>query len=204
VISITKVNIGGFDIYKDAIPRHEQHAMLEDLRKVVLQAPLFQMRTMSGKVMSVRTTAAGKYGWFSDEAGYRYVDKHPNGTKWPDIPPRILKIWHAVTDLDRIPDCCLLNFYSADARMGLHQDKDEQDFSFPVLSISLGDAGLFRVGGTSREDKTQSIWLESGDVCLMGGDARLAYHGIDRLRANSSALLPKGGRINLTLRVVDK
>lgn len=86
--------------------------------------------------------------------------------------------------------------------MGLHQDKDEADFSCPVVSISLGDDGLFRIGNTTRGGKTESIWLSSGDVAVMGGDARLVYHGIDRIRPGSSTLLPKGGRINLTLRVV--
>jgi alkylated DNA repair protein (DNA oxidative demethylase) len=87
--------------------------------------------------------------------------------------------------------------------MGLHQDNDEQDFSFPVVSVSLGDEGLFRVGGTDRKGSTESIWLSSGDVCVMGGGARLAYHGIDKIRFASSSLLKNGGRINLTLRVVD-
>jgi alkylated DNA repair protein (DNA oxidative demethylase) len=87
--------------------------------------------------------------------------------------------------------------------MGLHRDADEADFSWPVLSISLGDPALFRVGGTVRTDPTASIELESGDVVVMGGGARCAYHGIDRIKFGQSALLPQGGRINLTLRVVD-
>ena len=87
--------------------------------------------------------------------------------------------------------------------MGLHQDNDEQDFQFPVVSISLGDDALFRIGGTKRTDKTESVWLSSGDVVVMGGEARLAYHGIDRIRFGTSTLLKNAGRINLTLRVVD-
>ena len=87
--------------------------------------------------------------------------------------------------------------------MGMHQDKDEADFQWPVVSVSLGDDGLFRIGNPTRGGKTESIWLKSGDVVVMGGAARLAYHGVDRLRAGSSSLLPKGGRINLTLRVVE-
>ena len=87
--------------------------------------------------------------------------------------------------------------------MGLHQDKDEADFSCPVVSISLGDAGLFRIGGSTRNGSTESVWLESGDVCVMGGAARLTYHGIDRIRFGSSTLLKNGGRLNLTLRVVN-
>ena len=87
--------------------------------------------------------------------------------------------------------------------MGMHQDSDEADMQWPVVSVSLGDDGLFRMGGTKRGGKTESIWLRSGDVVVMGGDARLSYHGVDRIRAGSSTLLPKGGRLNLTLRVVD-
>ena len=122
---------------------------------------------------------------------------------WPPIPARILKLWHEVTGVAREPDCCLVNFYREKARMGLHQDRDEADFSWPVLSISLGDDGLFRIGGTERGGKTQSVWLRSGDVLMLGGEARLAYHGIDRIRFGTSQLLSEGGRINLTLRVVD-
>ena len=92
---------------------------------------------------------------------------------------------------DRDPDCCLINYYGEGARMGLHQDKDEADFSWPVLSISLGDDALFRIGNTTRGGKTESIWLSSGDVVIMGGPARLTYHGIDRIRFGSSKLLPQ-------------
>jgi len=152
--------------------------------------------------MSVRMSSAGQFGWFSDRIGYRYVGCHPNGTEWPDIPGEVLDVWDRVTGLARRPESCLINYYGADARLALHQDKDEADFSWPVVSISLGDDGLFRIGNTSRGGKTESIWLSSGDVVVMGGDARLTYHGVDRIRFGSSKLLSKGGRINLTLRVV--
>jgi alkylated DNA repair protein (DNA oxidative demethylase) len=122
---------------------------------------------------------------------------------WPPIPDSVREVWDAVAGVDREPECCLVNFYDADARMGLHQDRDEADFTMPVVSISLGDEALFRVGGTSRGGPTQSVWLRSGDVAMLSGEGRLAYHGIDRVRADSSTLLPNGGRINLTLRVVD-
>jgi alkylated DNA repair protein (DNA oxidative demethylase) len=147
-------------------------------------------------------SAAGQYGWYSDKTGYRYTPAHPNGRPWPAIPTPVLDIWDAVTGLDRQPECCLVNYYAADAKMGLHQDRDEADFQWPVVSISLGDAARFRIGNTVRGGKTESIWLESGDVVVMGGAARLTYHGVDKIRAGSSTLLPKGGRINLTLRVV--
>jgi alkylated DNA repair protein (DNA oxidative demethylase) len=148
-------------------------------------------------------TSAGKYGWFTDPKGYRYIDRHPSGTPWPPVPPTALELWCELVSSERAPDCCLVNHYGAKARMGLHRDSDEADFSWPVLSISLGDPGLFRVGGPARSDPTVSVLLESGDVVVMGGAARLAYHGIDRIRFGASRLLPEGGRINLTLRVVD-
>ena len=152
--------------------------------------------------MSVRMTSAGRRGWVSDRRGYRYAERHPSGVAWPPIPGRVLSIWREVTGLARDPDCCLVNYYDEGARMGLHQDRDEADFSWPVLSISLGDDALFRVGGTERSDPTASHWLRSGDVAVLEGPSRLAFHGIDRVRAGSSTLLEKGGRINLTLRIV--
>ncbi|EPX77607.1 Alkylated DNA repair protein AlkB [Litoreibacter arenae DSM 19593] len=147
-------------------------------------------------------TSAGRLGWVSDAKGYRYEATHPRGMPWPAIPDPVLDIWRAVGPADRLPDCCLINFYDKDARMGLHQDRDEADFSWPVVSVSLGDDALFRIGNLTRGGKTESVWLRSGDVVVMGGDARLTYHGVDRIKAGTSMLLPNGGRINLTLRVV--
>jgi alkylated DNA repair protein (DNA oxidative demethylase) len=139
----------------------------------------------------------------SDRRGYRYEPRHPSGVPWPPIPDEVLAVWHEVTGVDRAPDCCLVNWYGEGARMGLHQDRDEADFAWPVVSISLGDEALFRVGGTERGGRTASVWLRSGDVAVLEGESRLAFHGIDRIRHGSSTLLPQGGRINLTLRVVD-
>jgi alkylated DNA repair protein (DNA oxidative demethylase) len=192
----------GFDIHAGLIPGAEQPGWVDDIRAVVAAAPLMAPVTPGGRPMSVRMTAAGRVGWVTDRAGYRYAPQHPGGGDWPPIPARVLALWHRVTGLARTPDCCLINFYGEGARMGLHQDRDEGDFSFPVMSVSLGDDALFRMGGTDRPAPTQSVWLQSGDVVVMGGAARLAFHGIDRVRHGSSALLPKGGRINLTLRVV--
>lgn len=197
------LNLRGFLIYKSLLSPDEQGVILDDIRAVIQQAPMFSPVTAWGKPLSVRMSSAGRYGWYSDRKGYRYESKHPNGTSWPAIPQSVLRIWSLVTQSERMPDCCLINHYTQTARMGLHQDNDEQDFGHPVVSISLGDEGLFRIGGTDRKDKTESIWLSSGDVCVMGGAARLAYHGIDRIRFGSSTLLKNNGRINLTLRVVD-
>lgn len=198
-----KLSVKGFDIHVGLLDIAAQTALVGVVRDVVVQAPLFQPDTPYGKPMSVRMTAAGLYGWHSDKSGYRYLRNHPSGRPWPAIPAQVSDIWHRVTGFERAPECCLINFYGPDAKMGLHQDRDEANMNWPVVSISLGDEGLFRMGNTTRGGKTESHWLRSGDVVVMGGDARLAYHGVDRIRAGSSTLLPKGGRLNLTLRMVE-
>ncbi|WP_050928946.1 alpha-ketoglutarate-dependent dioxygenase AlkB family protein [Aestuariivita boseongensis] len=193
----------GFHIHKGFLDASAQKQMVDALRDLLKAAPLYRPDTPYGKPMRVRMSSAGRLGWFSDRRGYRYVDRHPGGQPWPAIPDQILHVWRDLVSDQRMPDCCLINYYGEDARMGLHQDKDEADFSWPVLSISLGDDALFRIGNPTRGGKTESIWLGSGDVVVMGGEARLTYHGVDRIRFKSSSLLPKGGRINLTLRVVE-
>ena len=197
------LRLRGFELFKTFLDVGEQNALVGDLRSVIRAAPLFSPMTPYGKPMRVRMTSAGTYGWYSDRSGYRYEPRHPSGVAWPPIPQSVLRVWRTVTGMNRGPDCCLVNFYGADARMGMHQDKDEADFRWPVVSISLGDDGLFRIGNATRGGSTESLWLQSGDVMVMGGEARLTYHGVDKIRSGSSSLLPKGGRINLTLRVVD-
>lgn len=194
--------IRGLRVWPGYLDRAAQQSLVEDLRAVAAAAPLVQPVTPGGRQMSVRMTAAGRLGWVTDRRGYRYEPLHPQGTPWPAIPAAVLALWRDLTGLARDPDCCLVNFYGPGARMGLHQDRDEGDFSFPVLSVSLGDEALFRIGGTERSEATESFWLRSGDVLVMGGTARLAWHGVDRIRPGSSTLLPQGGRINLTCRVV--
>jgi alkylated DNA repair protein (DNA oxidative demethylase) len=197
------LEVNGFAIHKGWLDPPAQAAMLAELDAVIAAAPLFAPTTPWGKPMSVRMTSAGRYGWFTDRSGYRYVDRHPSGAPWPPVPPTVMAVWRALVGEGRDPDCCLVNYYAATARMGMHRDADEKDFAWPVVSISLGDTARFRVGGRQRSDPTAAVELESGDVVVFGGPARLAYHGIDRIRAGSSRLLPGGGRINLTLRVVD-
>jgi alkylated DNA repair protein (DNA oxidative demethylase) len=200
---LEKLSLRGFEIYKGLLDLEAQQALVAAVHEVAKAAPLFSPMTPYGKPMRVKMTSAGKYGWVSDRSGYRYSEKHPEGMAWPDIPSEVLDIWQHVSGSDRAPECCLMNFYGETARMGLHQDRDESDFSQPVVSVSLGDDGLFRIGGLERVGSTESIWLSSGDVVVMGGEARLTYHGVDKIRFGSSRLLSKGGRLNLTLRVVD-
>ncbi|MCC0030203.1 MAG: alpha-ketoglutarate-dependent dioxygenase AlkB [Brucellaceae bacterium] len=188
-----------------ALDPEAQRALLDDIRAVVAQAPLFTpAMPRTGKEMSVRMTNCGVLGWVTDkERGYRYQDRHPaTGRPWPPIPERLLALWEQYADYPLPPQACLVNFYNADARMGMHQDRDEQDFSAPVLSVSLGDDCRFRVGGTDRGGPTVSMRLTSGDVVVLGGEGRLAYHGVDRIYPGTSMLLKDGGRINLTLRRV--
>ncbi|HEU4985832.1 MAG TPA: alpha-ketoglutarate-dependent dioxygenase AlkB [Rhizobiaceae bacterium] len=182
-----------------------QEALVEEIRAVVQAAPLFvPAMPKTGKPMSVRMTNCGSLGWVTDkERGYRYQPFHPvTGEPWPAIPENLLAIWRDVSEYPEQPEACLVNFYSDTAKMGLHQDRDEQDFSAPVVSVSLGDACLFRVGGTHRKDPTVSFRLESGDVVVLGGESRLAFHGVDRIYPSTSTLLRNGGRINLTMRRV--
>jgi alkylated DNA repair protein (DNA oxidative demethylase) len=195
----------GIRYLPDHFGRAAQAVLVEEIRRVVEAAPLYTpAMPKTGKEMSVRMTNCGELGWVTDkERGYRYQATHPvTGEPWPPIPETLLDLWREVSDHPQPPQACLVNFYSDSAKMGQHQDRDESDFSAPVVSVSLGDDCLFRVGGTKRTDPTQSFRLRSGDVVVLGGDGRLAFHGVDRIYASTSTLLKNGGRINLTLRRV--
>ena len=188
------------------LDRAAQETLVETVRQIVAAAPLFvPVMPVTGKAMSVRMSNCGPLGWVTDkERGYRYQPTHPvTGDPWPPIPACLLDIWNTVSDYPAPAQACLVNFYSDDAKMGLHQDKDEQDLKAPVVSISLGNSCLFRIGGTSRNDRTQSIKLTSGDFVVLGGEGRLSFHGVDRIYPATSTLLKNGGRINLTLRRVE-
>ena len=185
----------------------QQAELLGALRAVMEEAPLFTpTMPRSGKPMSVRMTNCGPLGWVTDkERGYRYQATHPvTGKPWPAMPQALLDLWDEVAHYEAPPEACLVNYYDCDAKMGLHQDKDEEDFAAPVVSVSLGDSAIFRVGGLNRKDPTRALELKSGDVVVLSGEDRLAFHGIDRILPGTSALLPEGGRLNLTLRRVTK
>ena len=194
----------GLELRPGYLDRAAQEALLAAVRDAIREAPLYTpTMPRTGQPFSVRMTNCGPLGWVSDAGGYRYQAAHPTtGRPWSPIPELALRAWRELGGYAPLPEACLINVYAPTARMGLHQDRDEKDFSAPVLSLSLGDTCLFRVGGTRRSDPTRSFRLSSGDAVVLGGTARLAFHGVDRILPGTSTLLPEGGRINLTLRRV--
>jgi len=200
-------------IFPGRFSKSEQIEILDAIVAGLEAAPLFVPRMpRTGKAFSVRMSNFGSLGWVSDQQnGYRYQENHPEtGKPWPEIPKILLDLWSELTDFPAPPEACLVNYYTQGAKMGLHQDKDEADFDAPVVSVSLGDRARFRLGGTTRKDKTSSFDLTSGDALILEKQSRLAFHGIDRIYPNSSTLLSNypqfedGGRINLTMRRVTK
>ena len=187
------------------LDKAQQEALVEIVRGIVAEAPLYTpAMPKTGKEMSVRMTNCGALGWVTDkERGYRYQSTHPaTGKPWPAIPELLQEIWRDTAESAIEPEACLINYYDPTAKMGLHQDRDEQELAAPVISISLGDDCLFRVGGLRRDDPTLSVRLASGDVVVISGENRLAFHGVDRIYPGTSMLLKREGRINLTLRRV--
>ena len=190
----------GFRFWPGALSASEEADLLAEVLAAAEQAPFYRPVTPGGRPFSVEMTNLGPLGWVSDRGGYRYQPTHPvTGAPWPPMPRALTALWSDLTGWPESPDACLVNRYREGARMGLHQDLDEQDQSAPVLSVSLGDAAMFRIGAAGG-GPTRTVRLASGDVCALTGPARLARHGIDRVIAGSSTLVPGGGRINLTLR----
>ena len=191
----------GFRLIPGALAADAQAALLAQVLAAAEAAPFVRPSTPWGKPMSVAMTSLGALGWTADRRGYRYSPTHPQtGAPWPPIPTALFDLWRAHADPGTPPDSCLVNLYREGARMGLHQDRDEHDLRAPVLSVSLGDTAVFRIGGVSRGEPTRSLRLTSGDVCVLAGAARMAFHGVDRIVAGSSRLVPGGGRVNPTLR----
>ena len=201
---VTRLAIApGVILWRERFSKAAQQQLLDDVLTRLEEAPLYRP-TMpgSGKPFSVQESNFGSLGWVSDKEGYRYQPMHPvTGKTWPAIPKALIDLWREIADAPDV-ECCLVNLYRGEARMGLHQDKDERALLAPVVSVSLGDDARFRIGGETRRGETRGLDLASGDVVMFGGPARLAYHGIDRIRPGSSSLIPGGGRINLTLRRV--
>jgi DNA oxidative demethylase len=205
------VTAAGPHLHFRHLPQHldaeAQAALRDEIREIVRQAPLFTpTMPRTGKPFSVRMSNCGVLGWVSDkERGYRYQPTHPDtGLPWPQMPKVLLELWRDLAGYAAPPEACLINFYSDGTKMGSHQDRDEQDFDAPVLSVSLGDEATFHVGGLKRTDPKVRVKLQSGDVLLLEGESRLAFHGIDKVFPGTSLLLKDGGRINLTLRRVTR
>ena len=222
----------GVYYYPEYFNRSTQAALRDEIMRHARALGWFQPTLPRwGTPFSVKMLNFGPLGWVSDKSGYRYQSTHPDtGVQWPPIPADMLHLWHnlrgrfdhstSVCDKDSSdnpasvsdtherrfdnPEACLINYYGPAAKMGLHQDKDEQDLDAPVVSVSLGDTAMFRIGTTERNGPVQSLKLYSGDVLVFGGPARLDFHGISRIYPGTSTLLPEGGRINLTLRRVTK
>ncbi|MGA3308125.1 MAG: alpha-ketoglutarate-dependent dioxygenase AlkB [Xanthobacteraceae bacterium] len=201
-----QTNFAGLRLCPGYLDRDGQAQLLAAVRTISAAAPPFTPRMpKSGRPFTVRMSNCGPLGWVSDQSGYRYQPTHPDtGRPWPPIPATLIAIWNELARYRDPPEACLINFYGPTAKMGLHQDRDEEDFDAPVISISLGDSCLFRVGGLKRGEPTRTFRLSSGDVLVLGGAARLAFHGVDRIYPGTSSLLPEGGRINLTLRRVTR
>lgn len=198
-------DLNGFRLLSGYFDAEAQKALVHEVRGVIMAAPLYQpTMPRSGKPLSVRMTNCGTLGWLTDkDRGYRYEPCHPvTGRAWPPIPLILLTLWEDVAGPAGPPEACLVNFYGAKARLGSHRDEDEAERRAPVVSVSLGDTAIFRLGGIKRGDPKRRMALQSGDVVVLGGESRLAYHGIDRILPATSDLLPEGGRINLTLRRV--
>lgn len=202
----------GFHFQPGYLDAAAQAAVLSDVQGILVEAPLFEQKMpRTGAPLSVRTSNAGDFGWVTDrERGYRYQRIHPvTGIRWPPIPPRLLAIWSETTGEREPANLCLVNFYGAGAKLGLHQDKGDASLAAPVLSISLGDEAIFGFGPESRRSSLRRLELRSGDVIWFGGQSRLIYHGVERIRPGTSNLLqaigfPEGGRINITLRRIDR
>ena len=195
----------GLRHYPGYLDNAAQVTLLASLRAIIAAAPLFTpTMPRTGKPFSVRMTNCGPLGWVSDrDSGYRYQPTHPmTGLPWPQMPAIVHAAWTALCGDAPPPEACLVNWYEPAARMGLHQDRDEAALDVPILSLSLGDTGVFRYGGVSRRDPTRSFRLMSGDALVIGGPARLIFHGVDRIEARTSSLLPNSGRVNLTVRRV--
>lgn len=195
----------GFSHLPGYLCADRQRQVVADVVAVVAESPLYRpAMPNSGKPFSVRMTNCGELGWVSDKGGgYRYQRHHPHtGRPWPAMPESLLALWTELAGCAALPEACLINHYEPGTKLGSHVDADEEETRAPVLSVSLGDDAVFHIGGLRRSAPKTRIELRSGDVVILGGEARLAYHGLDRIRPGTSDLVPWGGRINLTLRRV--
>lgn len=190
---------------KGAVNADLQAVLFETVLKLAEKAPFSHARTKSGGVYSAEMTSCGPLGWWSDRKGTRYCEVDPrSGQKWPEMPPVFIDVLGTTlsgTAWDGFePDACLINKYGTGAKMGLHQDKDEADFSQPIVTISLGATADFLIGGQRRFDKPVKFLIESGDLLIMGGESRLLFHGIRKIYPESSPIAGLDKRLSLTFR----
>ena len=195
----------GFLLRKSLLSGAIQAELIAGVQAVAAAAPFRHPRTKGNGVFSAAITNCGTVGWWSDAKGYRYTPTQPDGdTPWPAMPASFRAAvatavagtpWAGFT-----PDACLINFYGPDAKMGLHQDRDERDFSQPIVTVCLGDAADFLVGGAKRGDKTVAARVESGDVLVMGPPSRMLFHGVRKVHAGTSPIPGVTGRYSLTFR----
>lgn len=181
-----------------------ENELIDAVRAIVLQSPFRRMTTPGGHLMSVAMTNCGERGWITDHTGYRYDPIDPRtGAPWPAMPPVLRDLARRAAEQGGFagfaPDACLVNRYEPGTRLSLHQDKDELDYSAPIVSVSLGLSATFLFGGLARADKPRRYRLVHGDVVVWGGPSRLAYHGVAPLADGEQALLGRK-RINLTFR----
>jgi alkylated DNA repair protein (DNA oxidative demethylase) len=193
------VLLGGFALER-------MTALLDALERVVAAAPFRHMVTPGGQTMSVAMTNCGEYGWITDQRGYRYESCDPlSGRPWAPMPDVFLDLAASAASAGGYegfsPNACLINLYEPGARLTLHQDRNEGDFSAPIVSVSLGLPAKFLFGGLKRTDKVLRTMLEHGDVAVWGGPSRLAFHGVDTLKDGEHPVMGRR-RINLTLRKV--
>lgn len=219
-----KVNLDLFssqlvgDIQQTEICRHAwllhgfalpcEHDYKRCLQEILKLAPLRQMRTPAGQLMQVSMSNCGRYGWVSDEKGYRYLEYDPmTGEAWPQMPASFYQLAKRAAKqvgyTHFSPDACLINCYRPGVRLSLHQDKDEEDLTQPIVSVSLGLPATFLFGGLERSATKTRIGLNHGDVVVWGGDSRLAYHGIQPIPQGKHSLF-SACRINLTFRKAKK
>ena len=195
----------GFAHFPGYFSPPQQQALIDAVKAGVEHAPFYIPRMpRTGQPLSVAMSNFGTLGWVTDkDRGYRYDPVHPKTKEaWPDMPQALLDLWQDVADFPQEPEACLINWYREGNKMGAHIDNDEQEARAPVVSVSLGDPALFRMGGPTRGGPTKGLKLFSGDVVVMGGESRFCYHGVSKIFYGQSALVPRGGRINLTLRRV--
>lgn len=202
--------IEGFKHYPRFLGLRDQMSVLAAVRRVIKQAPLYRARMpRTGKELRVQQTNCGFLGWYSDEiGGYRYQTTHPvTGNAWPAIPTEINRVLDRIEELPNnfVREACLINKYTDETVLGMHRDADEEATEAPIVMISLGDSAIFVIGGLSRDDPKHEIMVQSGDVVVMGGKSRMAWHGVNSIIPCTSRLLGEArGRFALTIRQVHK